>query len=160
MEKPASSIRNYNNTLNKTSSYPRDPYEHGAFLIEGEDKQEVENALGKFSKLVNKRVLLSNISNDQLMRLCQNDIILLTHLFDCAVREEELAPVFKVLYYGWVNELSLTRTKNGAERKHQAQIGTSYTPSEQLYGYGKEMNFAGEEEEEGNIFSKIFKKKK
>lgn len=160
---PPSAVAQYTAQMAKTHPYPRDQFEHGAFLIDTEDRSEFADKMGKFSVLVDKNILLSNISNDTLMRYYQNDIILLTHLFSMALREEALQPVFQVLYYGWKHELALTRTKGGAERKHQAQIGTNYNPKESLLGYGSGLNFPQQNQqnsEEGNFFTKIFNRKK
>lgn len=150
-------MRTYLTNMMKMQALPRNEYEHGAHLLQTEDFLEKDRgvAVGKFSKLITQNVLLGNISNDQLMRLYQIDITLLTHMFDMAVREDALVPVFNVLYYGWVNEIQLTRTKEGAERKHQATYGTAYSPKESLYGFGRDYQLGETEEKGGNPVQKL-----
>jgi hypothetical protein len=162
-EKPkTSAFSNYAAGNMRAQAYPRDQFEHGAFMLDTDNRQEEPSKMGKFSALVDRNVLLSNIGNDVLMRYYQNDIIFLTHLFSMAEREEAVQIVFEVLYYGWKHELALTRTKGGAERKHQAQIATNYQPKENLGGYGAGLNLGMEEkgDEDVNFIKKLFKKKR
>jgi hypothetical protein len=93
------------------------------------------------------------------MRAYQVDAILLTHFASMARREPALERVFGVLYFGWRNELLLTKAMNGAERKHQAQVDSPYTPKENLGGFGQNYP-QQEQEDEGNFLSKLFGRKK
>lgn len=155
-------ISQYTQSNNKMNIAPRNEYEHGAFLVDTENKAEKDNVegLGKFSTLVNKSILLSNVSNDNLMRFYQNDAVLITHMLSMATRATTLIPLFEVLYYGWQGELNLTRAKGGGERKLQAAIGTGYKPNEKLPGYGSDTDAYDHEEEKQDLLSKLLRGKK
>ena len=148
-------MQDYFDDVRRGKQYPQDPFQHASSLTDTEQDKSFDKHA--FSRLIGKQILLSNIGDDRLMRLLQNDVILLTSLYEIARREEEMQSVFFTLYYGWRGELLLTRAKDGAERKLQGTVGTGYSPNEKLSGY--EM----EEEEQENFlkqaFSKVGKKK-
>lgn len=116
----------------KSRYIPKDPFSHASSLLDTSDEDEVAG----FSALVRGEAMLANIGDDRMMRLYQNDAIILTHLFQMAQQMPELRQMFATLYFGWKAELCLTRAKNGAERKLQAGVGTNYVPQETLIGYG------------------------
>lgn len=133
---------------------PQNEFEHKSSLTNVENPYEKERKVGKYSILVSKPHLLSNINNDELMRIYQRDAANLTHLMSMADRDSRLMPVFEVLSNAWQHELSLTRTKNGEERKHQARVGGNYQPREQLTGYGNDLPMFNPEEENQDLISK------
>lgn len=152
-EERPNEINRYMNTLRKARVYPDDPFKHAFSLIDTED----DEGLVTFSRLVEKRILLANISDDRMLRFYQNDVILLCQFLDMARREPNLQNFFLKTYYGWVGELALTRTKEGMERKLQATAG-GYAPRSDMAGYGAQMpQFQQVEKEETNFFKKIFK---
>jgi hypothetical protein len=146
-------INKYMDTLRKARVYPDDPFKHAYSLIDTDD-----DVIVTFSKLVEKRILLANISDDRMLRFYQNDVILLCQFLDMARREPSLENFFLKTYYGWVGELALTRTKDGMERKLQATAG-GYAPRSDMAGYGAQMpqfQAGGMEKEETNLFKKLF----
>jgi len=151
----SSNMSQYLEQNRKGKTLPDDPFKHATNLMENEQEN-----VAKFTELVDKKILLANISEDRMMRLYQNDIVLLTELFDMAQREPQLKNFFCKIYYGWTGELSLTRTKDGTERKLQAVPGGSYAPKEQLSGYGMNLPQFTEQEDEKNILAKIFQRNK
>ena len=131
---------------------PNDPYKHGAYLLES-DKDVIED----FYQLINKDVLLANISDNKLMALYQIDINLLMDMFGLALIDKDMVDVFSIRYYGWLGELAITRTKDGAERKLQATIGqTAYRPAEGMTGYGLNQPQPEQEGQRVNIIKKLF----
>jgi len=146
-------VRGYMESLKRSHIYPDDPYKHAYSMIDNDD----DGSLVTFNKLVEKRVLLANISDDRMLRLYQNDVILLCQMLDMARREPQLQNFFLKTYYGWVGELALTRAKDGMERKLQATPG-GFQPRSDMGGYGANMpQFQEQEKEETNFFKKIFK---
>ena len=151
----ASSQKEYAMLAEEAMAYPRDAFELTSFAFDTNNPREVAEALGKFSTLVNKNILLANVS-EQLLGLYQNDARILTHMFSLACRDPGIRPYFKVQYYGWVHELSLTCTKDGKFADMFAKVvsmkDTRYRP-----GYGSEM-FADEEPaQSGGIKEKLKK---
>lgn len=144
-------IDDYFEEVRRGKQYPQDPFQHASSLTDTEQDRSFDKHA--FSRLIGKQILLSNIGDDRLMRLLQNDVILLTSLYEIARREPEVEPVFLTLYHGWRGELLLTRAKDGAERKLQGTVGTSYTPNERLSGYEME-----EEQEQENFLKQAFDK--
>jgi hypothetical protein len=89
--------------------------------------------------------MLGTVSDDTLLRLYQNDAIILTSLFDMARREPSLRMVFNVIYYGWQGELSLTRTKSGIERRMNASLG-ALVPDPNFVGFGNDLQMPEDEQ--------------
>jgi len=146
-------VKTYMEGLRRSRVYPDDPFKHSYSLIDTDDSEEI----GKFYKIVEKHVLLASISEDRMLRLYQNDVILLCQMLDMARREPQLQNFFLKTYYGWRGELMLTRAKDGLERKLQATAG-GYQPKGNMQGYGTDMpQFQQQEKEETNIFKKLFK---
>ena len=118
---------------------PKDPWSHAKYLLEEQDDIIFDGpSTPKFHKLVGKMQMLGTVSDDTLLRLYQNDAIILTSLFDMARREPSLRMVFNVIYYGWQGELSLTRTKSGIERRMNASLG-ALVPDPTFQGYGENL---------------------
>ena len=135
------------------SSYsilPKDQYQHNAFLISKD-----EDPLTTFQSLLNKHIMLAyiNTKDVKLMRLQQNSAILLTRMFDMARREPELVNTFKVIYFGWVYELAMTRAGGGRERIYQILGGQSVQVKEGV-GYG---SIEKQVQDENNIIDRLLK---
>lgn len=133
---------------------PKDEYGHGVYMIKP-DKEDVNT----FQQILQKQILLANIGDDTMLRYYQNDIVNLTSLFGMQKRDPSLRQLFLELYYGWLNELGLTRTKDGMERKMQASVG-KYNLQEILKGYGIDLpHLQGQQEDELNQLAKLLGKK-
>jgi hypothetical protein len=130
---------------------PKDPFGHGKFVLDNDDEpvQSYQGIVGKDAKL-------SNIKEDKLLKCYQKDQALLTHILDMARRESSLRHTFWILYYGWTGALSLTRAKNGMERKLQASIGASYSPGDTMDGFGEDYFSDGEQGPSGNPLKDAF----
>ena len=125
-------VQTYINKTQRGNPTPQNPYAHATYLISAEQEKITE-----FHQLISKEAVLSFIRDDNLMRLYQRDIVLLVDFFAMALKDPDMAEVFLNRYYGWLGELALTRTKDGAERKLQGAVGqTSYSPRESMLGYG------------------------
>jgi hypothetical protein len=146
-------LKDYFEEVRRGKQYPTDPFQHASSLTDTEQDKSFDKH--SFSRIVGKQILLSNIADDKLMRFLQNDVILLTSLYDMARREQELESVFFTLYYGWRGELLLTRAKDGIERKLQGTVGTGYSP-DGMRGY--EMD--DDDEEDINFLEKAFSQMK
>ena len=147
-------IASYLRSTMKNRILPDDPFKHAYAILESDDDE-----IHEFSKLAEKRVLLANISDDKMLRLYQNDMILLCQLFDMSRREDQLRSFFLKTYYGWIGELSLTRAKDGLERRLQASAG-GYQPKDMMGGYGTGLMQSQETNEEQNFFQKVFNRDK
>lgn len=126
--------------IQKIKSVPKDQYSHAYFLISNDDI-----SIDEFTNLINKHVLLSNIDNDRIMRLYQNDVHFLVNLFELQKRDNSLTNLFNVLYTAWVFEVSLTRTKKGMERQLQAFVNQV----QNLQGFGQQI-YQEQKEQEKN----------
>ena len=102
----------YARETRESGRLPQNSNEHQYMLVTS-DNLRPEN----FREMLNKHMLLGNISNDQLMRLYQNDINLLTFLFDMGQKNKALKNIFEVLYASWVMEVRFTMVKGGKERE-------------------------------------------
>lgn len=131
----------------KVKYYQKEPFQHGGYLIDT-DVPDVS----EFQRIVDTQILLANLDNS-VIRFYQRDAQLLTEMFDMARRCPELVPFFKKIYYGWKAEVQMTRTKDGLERKMQANIGIGYVPKEALLGYGQLDQQVQEQEQ--NLFDKL-----
>lgn len=121
-------------------SIPKDQFSHAYYLISNDDI-----SIDEFTNLINKHVLLSNIDNDRIMRLYQNDVHFLVNLFELQKRDNSLTNLFNVLYTSWVFEVSLTRTKKGMERQLQAFVNQV----QNLQGFGHQI-YQEQKEQEKN----------
>ena len=128
---------------------PQNAFSHAFTLVDISTQDDVKN----FSAILEKHILLANIGDDRKIRLYQNDIILLTNLFDMAIREPALLTLFKQLYFGWKGEIAITRTKDGLERKLQATAGKGYAPRNDMVGYGDML--ADLDRQEASLFEKL-----
>jgi len=126
------SAQDYINKLQQGKPVPKDPYSHATFLISTE-----EDKIHEFHQLISKEVILASIRDDKVLKLYQRDITILVDLFSMALRDPDMAEVFINRYYGWIGELSITRTKDGSERKLQGAVGqSSYAPKDDMLGFG------------------------
>ena len=128
---------------------PKDAFSHAFTLVDISAVDDVRT----FSAILEKHILLANLGDDRKIRLYQNDIILLTNLFDMTIREPQLYNLFKQLYYGWKGEIAITRTKDGLERKLQATAGKGYAPRNDMVGYGDML--ADLDRQEQSLFEKL-----
>lgn len=125
-------IQEYINKTQQGKPVPKDPYSHATYLISTEQEK-----IAEFYQLINKEVVLASIRDDLILKLYQRDITILVDIFSMALRDPDMQEVFLNRYYGWIGELALTRTKDGAERKLQGSVGQSaYAPKDAMLGYG------------------------
>lgn len=144
----ADNMSAYYSELQKGRITPKDPFSHAAWLMLRDDAVSDKDL---DLDLVNKQVILSYVGDDKLLRLYQNDIVILTQMRNLAARDPAMAPVYQVLYNGWQGELKMTRTKKGLERQLQGTTGGSYMPREQFgSGYGEELAQEARENEKKN----------
>lgn len=140
--------------VSSTKEKPHDPFSHAASLMD-----EDHNDISAFSQICSKSVILANVEDNKLLRLYQNDIIILTQLYSAALREPELRTLFLTIYYGWLGELKLTRAKDGLELKAQHTVGSSFQPKGMMRGYGPaEESPSGEQNLIEKLFNKVKKK--
>ena len=128
---------------------PKDAFSHAFTLVDISAQDDIRT----FSSILEKHILLANLGDDRKIRLYQNDIVLLTNLFDMALREPALVSLFKQLYFGWKGEIAITRTKDGLERKLQATAGKGYAPRNDMVGYGDML--AQLDNQEASLFEKL-----
>jgi len=153
-EQGNSKMKEYMHALQGNKVYPKDPYQHGSYMM---DPVKVGD---QYSDVVDTQILLCNIGNDVLMSMNQFEAGLYVSLRNMAEREKELEVVNNVLYNWWRAELQITRTKDGKERSYQAGIG-NYRPPEFSAGYGGDLpQFQQPEEETGNFIQKMLKRRK
>ena len=143
----------------KMKFVPENEFEHANELMSSEMESD-SDVLNNFSKIVDKHVQLSNIGSDTMMRFNQNDVVLLTHMFSMAARDEALIQPCKVMFFGWRGEMLLTKAKGGLERKMQAQVGTKFVSKEQLPGYGATLDSMMSDKQEENFLSRFFNRGK
>jgi hypothetical protein len=143
-------IQEYINKMQQGKPTPKDPYAHATYLISTE-----EDKIAQFHQLISKEVILASIRDDKVLKLYQRDITILVDLFSMALRDPDMEEVFVNRYYGWIGELSITRTKDGAERKLQGAVGlSSYSPKDDMLGFG--MPSAPQQGGGGNILKQFF----
>lgn len=157
-EAPQTGLGSYVQEIQKVRFIPENEFEHGDSLIRSEYDNDSE-VMDNFSKIVDKHLQLTNIGSDQILRLYQTDAVLLTQAFSISLRSDAFTQVAKVMFFGWRNELLLTKAKEGSERKYQASIGTKYVTKDSLSGYGSSYP-APQQEDEGNLIQKLFQRKK
>lgn len=142
---------------------PQNEFEHGDGLVdseieESENESDTVKAL-KFSSLISKHIQTANIGLDTLVRIYQNDAILLTYFLDFGKRNEGCESPFLNKYIAWRNEVLMTKTIKGNERILQAIIGTRFQPNQQGLGaFGNQMDQM-RKDSEGGFLSGLFKKK-
>jgi hypothetical protein len=142
-------VRDFIGAMQGGKIVPQNAFSHAFTLVDISTQDDVKN----FSAILEKHILLANIGDDRKIRLYQNDIILLTNLFDMAIREPALLTLFKQLYFGWKGEIAITRTKDGLERKLQATAGKGYAPRNDMVGYGDML--ADLDRQEASLFEKL-----
>jgi len=135
-------LSDYVHKSNVIGIMPKDQFGHKAFLL-----QRDEDYITSFQKLANKQILMANL-NEKIIRLYQNDILILTELFSASVRDSALFPFFEELYYGWIGELNMTRTIKGKEADAQYEAGKY---RKDYPGYSQEQA----QQEEQTLFDKL-----
>lgn len=142
-------VRDFVGAMQGGKIVPQNAFSHAFTLVDISTQDEVKT----FSSILEKHILLANLGDDRKIRLYQNDIILLTNLYDMQLREPALYTLFKQLYYGWKGEIAITRTKDGLERKLQATAGKGYAPRNDMVGYGDML--ADLDRQEASLFEKL-----
>ena len=128
------SLTNYFGNMRQRVAPPKDPWSHAHSLLTNDDQTTADD------DVVNKQAQLSFIGDDKMLRLYQNDEIILTQMKNMAQREPALAPVFGVMYQAWIGELKLTKVLKGMERQLQGTTGGSYLPRDSFgAGYGEQF---------------------
>jgi len=122
-------------STNKNREYPRDPFSHGFAMMDNTDDPIADD----YHKVVGKHEVLGNVGDDVMLRLYQNDSRYLTWLFDMAQRDPELIPYYKSIAGIWRGEITLTRARDGLERKLQANVGQGFNVQEKLQAFGQQM---------------------
>ena len=131
----------------KISQTVKDAYTHGKWIA------EPDSAMVKtFQRIMNKDMLMASVADDYQLRLQQNTGIYLCALLGMALRDPRMVDFFNFRYGAWKTELQLTRTKSGAERKHQANISKGYQAQDALEGYGADLPSP---EEEKSFFDQL-----
>jgi hypothetical protein len=127
-------LTSYFSGMRQRAAPPKDPWSHAHSLLTNDDNVTVDD------DVVNKQAQLSFIGDDKMLRLYQNDEIILTQMKNMAQREPALAPVFGVMYQAWIGELKLTKVLKGMERQLQGTTGGSYLPRDSFgAGYGEQF---------------------
>lgn len=135
------------NKLAKSQASVHDPFAHAQSLMKNEEEITFEKKY--YAKIVGMKAMLSNISNDHLMTYIQNDISILTALYEIACRDKSFTSTFEYLYHSWVGSLTMTRARDGKERDLQATPGSQYMPKQQFAGYGEDLDYIGEYDDGG-----------
>lgn len=126
--------------VRRTGSIPKDPFSYGRYILDPE--QELAQS---YADIVDRSALLANIGDGPLMRLEQNSVFFLTHMIDMARRDKAFMPAFRLCYYYWRGELSLTRALKGKERMMHGAVGTSYNQEVETSGYGANLRYQEEQ---------------
>jgi len=136
-------LGNYISSIYERRAFADNPFTFNEKLIETEMK-EITNP----EQFLNRFVLLGNIANDTNVYLEQQFVkCCLLPLLNESKRNQNLIPLFKMWYYGWIVSLNLTRSKGGKERSELAAVGTGYNPR-QYQGYG--ADFQQQQAQENN----------
>lgn len=137
---------------------PQNPYSHSASLIDTDEEINPESS----HKIVEKHEFLANISDDQFIRLYQNDAFLFSWLQNMAKRDPCFIEVYKTFYGAWRAELGLTRAKGGKEREYQANTGGNYQPdASKNTGFGAQLRQMMEQQQmqDAQLIGGLMKKK-
>lgn len=135
--------------LRKGQMSVHDPWEHAQTLLKFDEDISFEEEY--YGKIVGARAMLANISNDSLMFYNQVSVSLLTAAYELACREPEFQPAFKYMLHSWTGGLSLTRAKDGMERKNQNNPAGGYTPQNDVSGYGNDFDYGMGEQPKGGL---------
>jgi len=143
------SLKNFVGNMSASKERPHDNFAQAHSLLESDS-----NDIMLFAQICEKQMMLANISSDDYLRYSQEDMALLTHLFDMARRDPELRDFFLTRYYTIKSELQMTRAKDGLEIKAQHNVASQFKPGGQISGFG------GPEvaPEEQNLFAKVWDK--
>ena len=140
-------LRSFVGNMSAAKERPHDNFAQAHSLLESEGTD-----LMAFSQLCEKQMMLANISSDDYLRYSQEDMALLTHLFDMARRDPELKDFFLTQYYTIKSELQMTRAKDGLEIKAQHNVASQFKPGGTISGFGNQ-DAAPEEQ---NLFAKVW----
>lgn len=135
-------VRSFNrfmDKLSKTKGKSNNPYGHADGLLDNPNPEVSAHA-----QVFDRSALLATIKTDEMIRTYQKEAALLIELYDLSCKEPELQSLFQTRRAAFYAELGLTRTKNGEERKHQAELG-GYISGQQLPGYGTQDEDDGED---------------
>lgn len=116
--------------MSQAQFIPETPYDHAFALLQG-DKKEFKSFLDMHSQLS----LLSNIGSDRLMAIFQDEMFFHSQFFDMGMKDSEVLGFFELLFATFLNQLSLTRARDGLERKLQVFSGQTASSS----GFGSEI---------------------
>jgi len=131
-------------------------YAHSQWLLETSES----DVLNKFTQICDKDVSLANIKDDELLRLFQNDIEILTHSLAMAGRCPALAPAFNYMVYSFKGSLRITRAKGGWERGLQGGPGVGVRLTGKQGSDGLQMQVTPEDDAQAqNFLSSLFKRK-
>jgi len=122
----------YFNKIREVDYAPQNPFAHAHGMIS--EPKKVDG----FNKLLQSHILNANISSDRLMRAYQTQAFLLVQMYAMSLRDEGFKEVFNVLYNSFLIEISMTRAKDGTERKLQASVG-NYKGDGELSGFGGDI---------------------
>jgi hypothetical protein len=100
---------------------PDNQFSHAYSMIQNQGTQIKQDS--DPSELRDPNAFLGFIDHDQLIRLYQNDAIILENLFAIAKKSKPVMEVFATLFNGWIFEIRLTGNKSGIERKMQYSFG-------------------------------------
>jgi len=123
-------LQKYLDGINKQGSANNNPFAHAEKIMENEPG-EVKN----HSEVFSKQAMLGIIKDDDMLRTYQREGELLIQLYSMSLRYKKLIPFFNEKRAKFFSEISLTRAKEGEERKHQAELG-GYDSPQDMRGYG------------------------
>jgi hypothetical protein len=112
---------------------PDNQFAHAWGLISSKGRN-ITNA-SEHTELMDPNAFLGFFDSDNLIRLYQNDAVILENLFAIAKKSKSdaLFEVFDVLYNSWLFEIRLTANKQGIERRLQ----NSFSGGINAEGFGK-----------------------
>ena len=135
-------------------------FTHAANLLRPDSSGDIL----EFNQICGKNLALAVIESDILLRLYQNDEILLTEAFAFALRDKRLKPLFMMMCYSWYGELIATRAKNGKERTMQGGPGVGVRlqgSAGQSMGMGfYEPEVQQPQKDSRNFFDRVFNRNK
>jgi len=143
------SFNRFMEKISKSKGKSDNPYGHADGLLDNPNAEVKEHA-----HVFDRSALLATIKTDEMIRTYQKEAALLIELYDMSLAETELRSLFLTRRTAFYAELGLTRTKNGEERKHQAELG-GYNSGQQLPGYGSQEEY--DEESMGEQLREIIR---
>jgi hypothetical protein len=135
----------YAERLGDSRSRSSNQYALGHHVLETE-----RSNISKMSDILQHDLKLANISGDDNIRLYQNDILLLVAAYDLASKDIVMSRPFNMLYYGWLGELSITRSKDGYAVKQMASVMAQQPSDRQATGFGQDWQLDQQNELESD----------